>query len=208
MLTEKSINEFITDVSAGLPVPAGGSATALAGALASSLTAMVCVLTLGDSKYNDAHERIREIGDDAAEYTELLTRYIDEAEEVYKKVMTANKLPKTTEADKAVRAEAIQAATREAADLPLNVAKTCLHLLRMACQVLAMGSSNAASSAATGGLLAYAALWGALYNVKPNIKNLKDSEYVAETERAISEIEAQAEQLRNQLRILSSKVIG
>lgn len=173
MLIEQSIEQFITELASASPAPGGGSAAALAGALGAALCGMVCRLSQGDAFQEQAAE-IADIAQCAAVVQSALTRYIDEDAAAFQAVMTAFKLPKATEDAKRWRSEQIQAALLGAARLPLAVAGECLKIQELAERALRCGNRNAASDAAVAGLLAYAALRGASYNVSINLTSLKD----------------------------------
>ncbi|MBR5065115.1 MAG: cyclodeaminase/cyclohydrolase family protein, partial [Oscillospiraceae bacterium] len=48
-----TIKDFVSELSSKAPVPGGGGASALAGALGAALGNMVCSLTVGKKKYRD-----------------------------------------------------------------------------------------------------------------------------------------------------------
>ena len=53
-LSEMTVDGFLAELGSDSPAPGGGSAAALAGAIAASLCEMVCRLTLGRETYKDA----------------------------------------------------------------------------------------------------------------------------------------------------------
>lgn len=202
------ITDFLEELGSNSPAPGGGSISALAGALGGALTAMVCRLTVGNSKYSEVQNEIQAVLVEADRLSDMLARCVDADTEAFNQVMAAYKLPKTTDAEKAARSEAIQKAMQHAANLPLGVAECCLKVLAMSGRVLKIGNANAASDAAVAGLMAHAGLHGALYNVKINLGSIKDEKFVADTQTKVSAIIEEDKALHQQLLTTASQVIG
>ncbi|SMC79385.1 cyclodeaminase/cyclohydrolase family protein [Sporomusa malonica] len=208
MLIQMKITDFLEELSSNSPAPGGGSISALSGALGGALTAMVCRLTSGNSKYAEVENEIEVMLAEVDKLTKVLARCVDADTEAFNKVMAAYKLPKATEVEKAARSEAIQKSMQHAANLPLDVAECCLKILAMAGRVLTIGNANAASDAAVAGLMAHAGLHGALYNVKINLGSIKDETFVITTQAKIETIVGQDRELHEQLLAAASRVIG
>ena len=131
MLTELTIKEFINKVLSNDPVPGGGSVSALNGALATSLAAMVANLTIGRKKYVEVNEIMEDLSVRFEELTRQLITDVDRDSEAYDRVFSAFKLPKETDEEKAIRSEAIQKETKYAAQVPMEVARTVHSILPM-----------------------------------------------------------------------------
>lgn len=134
------VADFLEELSSNSPAPGGGSISAL--------TAMVCRLTIGNSKYTEVQNEMEGILEEADSLRNVLARCVDADTEAFNKVMAAYKLPKATDEEKAARTNAIQHSMQHAANLPLDVAECCLKVLALAGRVLIIGNSNAASDAA------------------------------------------------------------
>ncbi|CVK18746.1 cyclodeaminase/cyclohydrolase family protein [Sporomusa sphaeroides] len=208
MLIQMKITDFLEELGSNSPAPGGGSISALAGALGGALTAMVCRLTVDNSKYAEVQSEIQAILAEADRLSAKLTNCVDADTEAFNQVMAAYKLPKATDAEKTARSEAIQKAMQHAADLPLGVAECCLRVLEMSGRVLKIGNANAASDAAVAGLMAHAGLHGALYNVKINLGSIKDEKFVANTQTKVSAIIEEDKVLHQELLATASQVIG
>ena len=72
------IKDFVSELSSKAPVPGGGGASALAGALGAALGNMVCSLTVGKKKYKDVEEDILKISDELVSLSESLLDCINE----------------------------------------------------------------------------------------------------------------------------------
>ena len=188
MLITKSVQDFITELAADSAAPGGGSAAALAGCLGAALTKMVCNLSLDEAKFGAVLPEIQAIQSQAADLLTKLTRAVDEDAAAFNEVMAAYKLPKATEEEKTARLALIQQSMKKAALLPLGVAGDCLEVLKLAGRILPIGNVNAASDAAVSGLMAYAALQGAIYNVKINLGSIKDADFCRDTRQKIAAI--------------------
>jgi formiminotetrahydrofolate cyclodeaminase len=151
------------------PTPGGGSASALAGATGASLVAMVCAMPKTRTGASAERERLTAALGWAREAGTRLRALVDEDSEAYDAVVAAYRLPKGTDAEKAVRKDTVARAMAGAIAVPLRTAEACLVVLRAAGESLAHGNPNASSDARTAGALAWAGLLGAAANVKINL---------------------------------------
>ncbi len=170
-----SSQDFLDALAAATPTPGGGSAGAFAGAAAAALVAMVARLTIGKKKYVDVQARMETILERAEELRAALTAAVEQDATSFEQVMAAYRLPKDTPEQQAVRAEAIEGATLEAARVPLGVVRQAVEVLKLAAQVVAHGNINAISDGGTAAALARAALAGGGLNVRINSSALRDA---------------------------------
>jgi formiminotetrahydrofolate cyclodeaminase len=193
MITEKTVHEFLDELASDSPAPGGGSIAALAGAMGTALTAMVCRLTIGKKKYVEVQEEMESILQEAEELRGKMTRLVDEDTEAFNGVMAAFGLPKETPEQQVRRAAAIQEATHEATLVPLRVMKLVDRSLPLAVRVAEKGNKNSASDAGVAALMLQAACSGAALNVRTNLGSLKDEVFVRETTAQVKEILGRAE---------------
>lgn len=179
MLAKLSVKDFLAKTAGSDPVPGGGSVAALNAALASALTEMVANLTIGKKKYEEKEDLMRRIASSAGNYMASFIRDIDADSEAYNKVFEAFKLPKETEEEKAERTKEIQAATKMAAEIPMEVARKALDMMDIIASVAEHGNQNAVTDACVSMMTARTAVLAALLNVKINLASIKDIEYVA-----------------------------
>ena len=166
-----TLDGWIDELAGGAPVPGGGSAAALAGALAAALVAMVARLTIGRKAYASAEPRMRQVLAEAEALRGQLRRLVDDDAAAYAKVSAAYKLAK----DDPRRRRAVDAALVGAAEVPLVVARGANRLIALAREVEAIGNRNASSDARVGAALARAALEGAVENVRVNVAALSEA---------------------------------
>jgi glutamate formiminotransferase/formiminotetrahydrofolate cyclodeaminase len=178
------LDGWLDELAAAAPAPGGGSASALAGAVAAGLVAMVCRLTLGRKAYAAAAPRARAILEQAEALRGDLRRLVDRDAVSYDGVMAAYKIPKEDPA----RTPAIDTALVAAAAVPLETARATATVLELAGEIEAIGNRNARSDAKVAALLAHAAARGALENVRVNLEGLSDARQGAAVQRQLEEV--------------------
>jgi glutamate formiminotransferase / formiminotetrahydrofolate cyclodeaminase len=175
--------------------PGGGSAGAYAGALGAALAEMVAGLTIGKSKYREVEPEMMSVRLEAQKLRQALVQAVEDDAVAFEEVMAAWRLPGDSEGDVRIRDEAIQRATLGATRVPLLTARSALHVMELASQCAQDGNINTVCDAMSGAVLAHAALEAAGYNVRVNLKGLKDASTAEEIRREISELEAQASRI-------------
>lgn len=178
MLTELTIKEFINKVISNDPVPGGGSVSALNGALAAALSAMVANLTVGRKKYAEVNDLMQELSARFEKLSQKLIEDVDRDSDAYNRVFAAFKLPKETDEEKQVRSEAIQRETKYAAQVPMEVARAVYEVLPQIDAIAQKGNSNAVTDACVSMMCARTAILGALLNVRINLTSIKDEAFV------------------------------
>ena len=109
--------------------------------------------------------------------------------EAYDKVFACFKMPKATDEEKAARSTAIQAATKFAALVPMQVARNAYELMTVIMDVARLGNRNAVTDACVAMMSARSAVLGALMNVRINLGSLKDKEFVSKLQSEADELE-------------------
>ncbi|MFZ5981167.1 MAG: glutamate formimidoyltransferase [Candidatus Zixiibacteriota bacterium] len=180
---------FYDEVASSSPAPGGGSVSASAGTLAAALTAMVCRLTVGKKQYQEVKDELSDIRDKADALKEELKKLIDTDKEAFNQVMQAFKV---TGEEKAA---AVEKATKRASEVPLTVMKKALEVMEMALVVAEKGNKNSISDVGVAGLMGQAAIEGAGYNVRINLKSLQDQEFVTKLAAETAAIRKKGEQL-------------
>jgi formiminotetrahydrofolate cyclodeaminase len=162
----------------------GGAASAVAGAMAGALVAMVARLSLGKEGM-ESETFYNELGASAETLSTELFDGGHEDSQAFEAVRRAFSLPKSSDEEKAVRHEAIQAAWIHAARVPLANAERCSQVLALGEQLRGRSNPNAASDLACAIYLARAGMLGCLENVEINLPAIKDQELAEElAERA------------------------
>lgn len=202
----EGIETFLVSLASAEPTPGGGSASALAGAVAASLGAMVAGLTLGKKKYAAVADEMRETRVRAEGLRRRLTELVEEDGRAFKEMMAASKM---LGVDDALRAAKVQAATRRACEVPLEVIAKACEAAEVAVAVAEKGNPNAASDAGVSALLAEAAARGAWLNVKINAPGITDAAVREELlARARQGVETSADRTREALRLVEGRLTG
>jgi formiminotetrahydrofolate cyclodeaminase len=171
-LTALPLTDFIAQLASRAPVPGGGSASALAGAMAAALVAMVARLTVERPAYPGKEAQALEILADAERLREELLALAAKDADAYAALLNARRLPKESPGERAVRATAVEAAGTIATEVPLQTARLAEEALQLAVRIAPIGNRNAVSDAGVAALLAATAVRGAALNVRINLPDL------------------------------------
>ncbi|MFQ3535078.1 MAG: glutamate formimidoyltransferase [Aggregatilineales bacterium] len=164
---------FAEAVAQAAPTPGGGAVTALVGALAAALSEMVARLTLASSRerYAPLKAEMGALANRAAALRHALIEAVSRDSRTFNTVMGAYQLPPTHPN----REQVIQAALRDATQVPLDVIAHCLEVLKLARTAADRGVDRAAADAATAAYMAQAAVESSALNARLNAALLSDS---------------------------------
>ena len=194
-LVDLTLREFGDALASDAPVPGGGSAAAYAGALGAALAAMVARIATKKADDSALRDFIGEMDNLRSDFIRL----VDDDSAAYAGVAAAMKLPKSTDDEKRVRSERMQAALLAASRVPLEVANTSRRLLEACERGLEKAPPAAVSDIGVGALLAETALRGAAMNVMINLASVKDRGQVKalseDLDRAIEGADAQRKKI-------------
>lgn len=161
------MKEFLDNLSSRKPVPGGGSVSAVSGALAASLGAMVCNLSdIPAEKMGSLRNDLQELG--------------KKDEEAFKEVMKSYKAKNKEKKDKALKRASL---------VPLETAEKCLEVLEELEPIGKKGKKSAITDIGVGALLAYAGIEGAILNIKINHKYIRDEEFITKTTQRYEEVQ-------------------
>ena len=175
-LLDSSIHSFTEQLASPAPVPGGGGASALVGAIGIALGDMVGELTVGKKKYADVEDEIKALMARAQELRVKLLACIERDATMFEPLSRAYGIPK----DDPTRDEVMEKCLRDAASAPLEIFDLCCESIELQRDFADKGSKLVISDAATGVELCRGALYGAAVNVKVNTKLMKDRAYAAE----------------------------
>ncbi len=170
-----SFDAFIQELASESPAPGGGSAAAMAGAMAAALCGMVSRLTVGKEKYREAWAEMEDMKRQADALAARLQDLADEDTEAFRAVMTARRLPKGTDVERAARERAIQEAVLRSAEAPLETLKAARAVARLAVVAVERGNPNCVTDAGSAAQMAKTAAMAAAYNVRVNLPGIKDA---------------------------------
>lgn len=174
------------------PTPGGGTAAAIAGAMATSLLVMVTGLARSQNNRDDEKAALANARTALEPITARLMELADADTQAFDEVMAAYRLPKSTDEDKAARIRAIQAALRGATEVPLETLRACVEAAAHGRVVADYGNQSAASDVGVAIGLLKAAAEGAAANVRINLTGLKDEAFKGATEAETTRLLAAA----------------
>ena len=174
------VNKFLKDLASKKPAPGGGSASALAGAMAAALVNKVAILTIGKDKYEEVEKEMKKLSDEVIKLQGELTKLVGEDSQAYMRV---------------IKTKSSQQAIKSAAEVPLETAQKSLAVLKMAVYTSEYGNQNLRSDPFCAIELATAAVYGALENVRANLSFIKDERYLGKLRDEIEHILSGTENL-------------
>ena len=169
------------------------------GAMGASLATMVANLSSHKRGWDDRWEEFSDWAERGKAFHGRLLELIDLDTRAFMELMAAFGLPKASDEEKVTRTAAIQAATKGAIQVPLEVMQVSLDAMSVIRKMAEIGNPNSASDAGVGALAARAAVRGAYLNIKTNCASVKDEGFRASTLAMAAEIELKAADLEAEI---------
>lgn len=175
--TQLTCEDFVEVLASADPVPGGGGAAALVGAIGMALGNMVGSLTVGKKKYADVEEDIIEFKNQAYDLQRRLIDLVEKDAQVFEPLSRAYGLPRETEEQKAHKAKVMEECLRECCEVPLEIMQVCCESIDLHEQFAEKGTTIAISDVGCGVICCKGALQAASLNVFINTKSMVDREY-------------------------------
>ena len=185
------LKDFIAQAASDAPVPGGGGAAALAGALGAAMAAMAANFTIGRPKYARHDALMRQILDELATLGRDLQDAVDADAEAFSAISEAYKLPKDGEGAAEKRQAAIQDALYAAMLVPLTVLRRSREAAELLPRLAETANINLLSDVEVAGYMLEAAARAARANILINSSRLTGDEArqaEAETERSVMRV--------------------
>ena len=180
MTEEKKISEYLEVLSSKAPVPGGGGASALAGALGNALGQMVVNLTVGKKKYAEVEEEMQKYLTDLKTMQQEFLHLSDRDAEVFAPLAECYRLPSTTPEEKEHKDAVMEEKLLDASMVPVEIMEKSLELLEILDVLSDKGSRMAVSDVGVAVQFTRTALLGAVMNVYINTKSMKNREQAEE----------------------------
>ncbi|MCD6429704.1 MAG: cyclodeaminase/cyclohydrolase family protein [Deltaproteobacteria bacterium] len=172
--TCKDFNEVLASKA---PVPGGGGAAAMGGAIGMALSNMVGNLTIGKKKYADVEDEAKELVERGSKVIAALEALVDKDAEVFEPLSKAYGMPRETDAEKKLKAETMEACGKTACSVPLDIMRQAYEGIKIHRRMGDIGTMIAISDVACGVVFLKAALISGSLNVIININGIKDQEF-------------------------------
>ena len=180
MVEQKTIEGFLEVLSSKEPVPGGGGASALAGALGNALGQMVANPTIGKKKYADVEAEIKELLGRMQKLQAAFVTLADRDAQVFAPLAQCYSLPSLTEEEKAYKEKVMEERLLDASFVPLEIMEHAVAMLGILEILGDKGSRLAVSDVGVGVQFIRASLLGAVMNVYINTKSMKNREKAEE----------------------------
>ena len=199
--SEKNCMDFCAALASDAPVPGGGGAAALSGALAASLCAMAARLTMSKPAFADRAGEINALVTRADDLRLRLLRLIDGDAEGFLPLSQAYSIPR----DQPDRAEALRRATLAACQAPAEMMEALAQCTALLENLLQNCSRLMLSDVGCAAALCAGALEAAAMNVFVNTKSLKGD---PEAEALALRVSQQLDDCLPRARAVSSQVLS
>ena len=179
-LVNQKVVDFVDEVSRDTPAPGGGSISALAGALGAALASMVANLSVGKGEFDAKYKNLCTLAETAQHVKDELVHAVDADTEAFNEVLDAMRMAKDTPEQIEARDAAMCEGYKSAARVPMGTAQLCNQTLKLCLDAAQVGNDAVMSDAGVGALMVFAGVQGAIYNVRINLPNIDDADFVAE----------------------------
>ena len=207
-LINLSLTDFIHETASDSPAPGGGSVAAYVGAMGIALGSMVANLTSHKRGWDDRWAEFSEWAEKGKVIYDELLKLVDKDTEAFNQIMEAFKLPKETPAEISTRKISIQAATKNAIEIPFRVMQISYDSMEVIEAMAETGNPNSVTDAGVGALCAATAVSGAYLNVLVNASSYQDKDAIKNLLDQASELDLKAKTRSGQIQILVRSKIG
>ncbi len=207
-LIDMDLVAFANETASESPAPGGGSISAYVATLGVSLGTMVANLSASKKGWEATWEEFSDWAEKGQQFKKQLMHLVDEDTRAFNMILEAFKLPKGTDEEKAIRKEAVQAATKFAIEIPFQVMEVTLQSMQVMKTMVEKGNPNSITDAAVGALCARTAVLGAHMNVRINASGFGDKAYLEKILARAMKIEAEAMQIEKEIIEKVNVVIG
>ncbi len=206
-LIDMSCKGFAVETASESPAPGGGSISAYMGALGAALGTMVANLSSHKAGWDSRWKEFSDYAQKGQELMGELLALVDEDTASFNAIMAAMQLPKSTDAEKTIRNQAMQDATVYATEVPLRTMQVAMEVMPLVRAMAQSGNPNSVSDAGVGALALRGAVLGAWLNVKINASGIKDRELADELLDKAAVMAAQVQETENEiLEIVNQKI--
>ena len=207
-LMDMTCTGFANETASESPAPGGGSISAYMGSLGAALGTMVANLSSHKPGWDERWEEFSQWAEKGQKIKDDLLWLVDEDTHSFNLIMEAFGMPKSNDAEKAARKQAIQDATKYAIEVPYKTIQRSFDVFELCAAMIEKGNPNSVTDAGVGVLCARAAVMGAYLNVKINASSLEDKVFAEEMVSKAQAYVVKAKELEATLMAKVEEVIG
>lgn len=182
-MLDDSCKKFVSALASKAPVPGGGGAAALGGAIGMALSNMVGNLTVGKKKYADVEPEVKALIEKGDAVIAQLQTLVDKDAEVFEPLSKAYGLPKTTAEETALKETTIENCSKTACSVPMEIMRKAYEGIKIHARMGQIGTLIAISDVGCGVVFLKSALIAGSLNVVINLNTIKDPVFVADTRK-------------------------
>ncbi|MBM4235285.1 MAG: cyclodeaminase/cyclohydrolase family protein [Firmicutes bacterium] len=197
-MAEKSSAHFIEVLASKAPVPGGGGAAAMGGAIGMALSNMVGNLTVGKKKYADVEDEVKQLLAEGSAIIEALKDLVDRDAQVFEPLSKAYGLPKDTPEQAAHKEKVMEECSIEACSVPLEIMRKAYAGIKIHERMGQIGSRLAISDVGCGVVFLKAALISGQLNVMINLGAIKNEKFLKETTAEMKQLVEEGSRLADQ----------
>ncbi len=197
-MSEKSCDHFLEVLASKAPVPGGGGAAAMGGAIGMALSNMVGNLTVGKKKYADVEDEVKDLLQKGYDVIEELKGLVDKDAEAFEPLSKAYGMPKDTPEQVAEKAKVMEECSINACLVPLEIMRKSYEGIKIHERMGQIGTRIAISDVGCGVVFLKAALESGYLNVIINLGAIKDQEYVDKTTKEIETLMAEGKKIADE----------
>ncbi|TDO92191.1 formimidoyltetrahydrofolate cyclodeaminase [Halanaerobium saccharolyticum] len=190
MYGNKTIEEFLNELSSNNSIPGGGSAAALSGALNASVISFIANLTVGKEKYQDVEAEAREILLESEELKREMLLMIDQDSKILSDILDSYK---------ARDQEKVKSVCQDAVEFSMDMTKKAVRLMRLSLEISEIGNRMLASDFEVAAYIGDAAVGSAIANVKINLKSLDNEEYKSNIKNEYLKLKDESSRLKKEI---------
>ncbi|WP_232364229.1 cyclodeaminase/cyclohydrolase family protein [Desulforapulum autotrophicum] len=187
-MPDKSCKDFIDVLASKSPVPGGGGAAAMGGAIGMALSNMVGNLTVGKKKYADVEEEVKDLVKKGEKIIAELEILVDKDAEVFEPLSKAYGLPRSTPEEIEFKNNTMEQCCKTACSVPMEIMRKSYQGIKIHERMGQIGTMIAISDVGCGVAFMKAALVSGSLNVIINLNAIKDETFKKATREEMTQL--------------------
>lgn len=206
-MVEKSSSDFLQELASKAPVPGGGGAAALGGAIGMALSNMVGNLTVGKKRYADVEGEVKDLLEQGYKIIDELKALVDKDAEVFEPLSKAYGLPKDTPEQAKIKAQTLEDCSKVASSVPMEIMRKSYEGIKIHERMGQIGTKIAISDVGCGVVFLKASLISGSLNVIINLGAIKDEAYLKAVNEEMSHLLEDGSKIADEtLQLVVSKI--